>query len=364
LNKRRIFTGSSMAGVAFFLLVILLGVDIDTVQRIAFIGAALFALLFGGISLFLSMEAPTNKANGESNRSAESSSTSKWVAFLDRSREWWADWLGGISTELIGAVITTVLLSTLVEQVQIKNDLLAQLHSGIEANAIHAIEELRVNGWLNDDTLRGASLLGVSWSNADLHEADLREANLAYAHLENANLQAVFLQRGNLRQAILNDANLSGANLDNANLSEIDMQDAIVRDANLNEVNLFWARLHNTNFSRSTLTDAILVGTILDNGLLEQANLQSADFTGASLYHTNMIMADLANAILEAANLQGAILLDANLESVDLTDARFDETTVLPNGALWTDAVDMARFTDPSHDDFWRSTNADSPAAQ
>lgn len=349
MTRPRFISGASMAGVVFGVLLIF-GIDIDSYQRNAFVIAAALALLAGGTSLYLSTCESTDRPPG------------RWFGWLDRSQGWWADWLGGISTELIGALVTTVLLSTLVEQAQLKDNLLAQLHSGIEENAIHALEELRVNGWLEDDTLRGASMLGVSWSNGDLHAADLREINLAFAHLENVDLQGAFLQRSTLRQAALNGANLSEADLQDANLSEADMQNATALDANFRMANLFWARLHGTNLSRATLTDAILVGAILDHAIMEQAILRDADLTGGSLYRANLVMADLHDAVLDSANMQGAVLLDANLEGADLTDVLFDENTVLPDGTRWAEGDDLSRFTDRSHDAFWRSSNPDSPA--
>jgi hypothetical protein len=59
-------------------------------------------------------------------------------------------------------------------------------------------------------------------------------------------------------------------------------------------------------------------------------------------------------------------LLEANLLNANLTDAKFDETTVLPDAVweyvtqtdinitgYWTPDTDMSRFTDPEHPDFW-----------
>jgi hypothetical protein len=55
-------------------------------------------------------------------------------------------------------------------------------------------------------------------------------------------------------------------------------------------------------------------------------------------------------------------LSGANLQGADLTGAKFDENTTLPDGTKWTPDTDMTRFTDPEHPEFWRSDIKWSPA--
>jgi hypothetical protein len=50
------------------------------------------------------------------------------------------------------------------------------------------------------------------------------------------------------------------------------------------------------------------------------------------------------------------------MEYAILDDAQWDETTILPDGTFWTAEVDLARFTDPKHAEFWRSDELGSPA--
>jgi uncharacterized protein YjbI with pentapeptide repeats len=67
-------------------------------------------------------------------------------------------------------------------------------------------------------------------------------------------------------------------------------------------------------------------------------------------------------ANLSGADLRGTNLRGADLEYAILEDAQWDETTVLPDDTYWTTEVDLARFTDPNHADFWRSDELGSPA--
>lgn len=139
-------------------------------------------------------------------------------------------------------------------------------------------------------------------------------------------------QRGWLRDGSMREARLLMANLHGANL----------RDANLQEVNLWGADLG---------------GADLWGADLRQSNLLLANLQGARLRFAN-----LQGANLWGAELQGANLLQANLQGARLAEAWFDEHTVLPDGTAWTPYLDIAQFTDPEHDGFWRSESPSSPA--
>jgi hypothetical protein len=172
-------------------------------------------------------------------------------------RSWWADWEQGMSTEMTGALIATVLFglaigylderdtkSTLQREVTRAN-LIYDMGSQDNREALHAVERLRAQGWLANSTLKDKLFV-----------------------------------RANLRDADLNGAYLRGASF-------------------------------------------------------EKAMLIGADLRGANLFGTVFTGADLSNA-----RLDGAL---------------YNEKTVLPDGTFWTPAVDMARFTQPDHPDFWRA---------
>jgi DNA-directed RNA polymerase subunit RPC12/RpoP len=171
-----------------------------------------------------------------------------------------------------------------------------------QAEAVAAVNEMRAHGWLMDGSLKGEFFV-----RANLEGADLRDVNL---------------QGGSLRHANLHKADLSGAALQG--------------------VNLFEADLSGANLTR--------------------ANLQRAEPRYANLQGANLRLADLRNAKMFAADLQGADLSGANLQGADIREALFDRQTTLPDDSGWTPDADTARFTDPEHPSFWRSSEPDSPA--
>lgn len=110
-----------------------------------------------------------------------------------------------------------------------------------------------------------------------------------------------------------------------------------------------------------------LKGANLNGVNLKAAHLWSADLTDARLVAAEMSGIDLRHAKLKNAHLLGASLKNADLteadfEGADLRDVVFSSGTILPNSVLWTPSIDMARFTDPDHQYFWRSPNPTSPA--
>ncbi len=208
-------------------------------------------------------------------------------------KAWLNNFWQGISTELIGAVFTTIgfgLILVIFQQYQVvqnnKDYLTLQLSSPDNSIAIDGVRIARYQNWLTDGTLIGAQL-----SEANLQNADLTDANLMGAHLWQANLQAAFLL------------------------------DAKLQDANL-----------------------------------RTSNLIGADLGGAKLQRANLHNANLRGAILVGADLSGANLRNANLESVtwELDD---EPPVILPDGTQWTSDTDLERFTDPNHDDFWQATS-------
>lgn len=148
------------------------------------------------------------------------------------------------------------------------------------------------------------------------------------------------------RQAVLDEmrerdlfkeADLSNTNLREANLKGADLSGAILSDAILIGANLIQAALNNTILIHVNLSQASLRGANLNRVILDTSTLNGANLTGASL---------------RGASLKGADLLDAALRNAVLCDAILDGA-ILPDGTSWTPEVDMGRFTDPKHPDFF-----------
>lgn len=76
----------------------------------------------------------------------------------------------------------------------------------------------------------------------------------------------------------------------------------------------------------------------------------------------------LTGAKLQGANLAGVTLWRANLTNANLQQVKFDEHTVLPDAQwveedtegnliydkCWIQDIDMTRYTNPEHPDFWQ----------
>ncbi|MCI0712694.1 MAG: pentapeptide repeat-containing protein [Chloroflexi bacterium] len=103
-----------------------------------------------------------------------------------------------------------------------------------------------------------------------------------------------------------------------------------------------------------TLKEAFLLRANLEGAILENANLQEAFLVYANLRDAQLAKANLQGAILGGANLQGADLFYANLQKADLKGVEFDEKTTLPDVTNWSPVVDMEKFTNPDHPDFWK----------
>jgi len=130
------------------------------------------------------------------------------------------DWKGlglGLATELVGAVVTYVLLEIFVGESENtereKARLIAEMGSEFRDVAVPAVDKLRQREWISDGSLIGKDLTGANLRKADLHEANLRKANLSGANLHKANLTEAKLCGAWLRRVDLGSADLRGADL-------------------------------------------------------------------------------------------------------------------------------------------------------
>lgn len=196
--------------------------------------------------------------------------------------EWrwlWGDffaWLEGFaqnfSTEMIGVVITFVLLEVLLDQKRRneanereKERLILQLGSSNNAFAVEAARQLRARGWLQEPgiprvKLPRANMKGVNLRDANMEGAYLSEANLERVDFRKANLTGVYLISANLERARLTYAMLHGAFLQEANLREARLSYAQLEEAFLQGANLEQAVMKDTNLQGAHLKDAILKG--------------------------------------------------------------------------------------------------------
>ena len=184
-------------------------------------------------------------------------------------RAWWSGFLQNFSTEMMGAIATFALFELVIEARKRTEDkqeaidkekttLIIQMGSKDNATAITAVEQLHMNGWLEDGSLKGMVSDRPNLSDAHLWKANLSdvewfEANLSGANLGEANLSDAHLFGSNLSGAEIDNANLSGANLSEANLKHADLSGANLSGTNLKHANMFSVQCdENTTLPDST----------------------------------------------------------------------------------------------------------------
>jgi hypothetical protein len=135
-----------------------------------------------------------------------------------------------------------------------------------------------------------------------------------------------------------------------------------VKDGSLVGINLEQAVLTGVRLGRVDLRHARMDFADLSEGHLYFANLERADMSGCDLRGTVLTGANLRHADLVAAKLDGALLSEVDLTHCKLDRALFSDRTQLPDKSNWSPGVDMRRFTDPQHPQYWRSAMPESPA--
>jgi uncharacterized protein YjbI with pentapeptide repeats len=255
-----------------------------------------------------------------------------------------ASYIINVYTTLLGTVFTIGVIDRLNgrrARQQLKAQLIRELGASDNGIAARAGRELRAHGWLYDGSLAHAEL-----DEANLEGAKLENANLRYVSLFRANLKAAKLSKANLRET-----ELSQANLRNADLWQASLRGALATGITLSAANLSDANVQDAELSYAGLQDAVLLGANLKGAILSNADLQGAvlgaDDPGAQPYYVDF-------ALIYRGEVE--------VKHERPPDAHFDDSTVLPDGTLWSPDTDMKRFTDPAHPDFWRSADPQSPA--
>jgi len=135
----------------------------------------------------------------------------------------------------------------------------------------------------------------------------------------------------------------------------------------LQDGSLWRANLRDANLQSAHLAGAVMVGADLRFALLQNifagyAVLRTVSLSHANLTNADLRCVDLRAAVLNETILHGASLVDADLEGAFIERAHFDPMTTLPDQTKWTPHTDLARFTNPTHPEFFRSDYKGSPA--
>lgn len=153
------------------------------------------------------------------------------------------DFYANLGTELSSIALTVLIIDGLTRRYNQQNEahrektrLIRQLGNREKTLALQAVEDLRLNDWLEDGSLEHVhitwgNLEGAPLSKADLRGARLWSTNLRGARLYEANLQGAFLQAVNLQDAQLCGVNLAGANLTDSNLLHANLDEETTLDS-------------------------------------------------------------------------------------------------------------------------------------
>jgi hypothetical protein len=117
----------------------------------------------------------------------------------------------------------------------------------------------------------------------------------------------LYLARVDLRGAFLDGARLSNTSLRHTNLARAVMRGVDLRGSDLKDADLREALMDRAQMTGTNLSGAHLQGATLHEAVLEHADLTGADLRGANFH-------------------------DAHLKGADLKDAKWDDTTVWPDG--------------------------------
>lgn len=260
-----------------------------------------------------------------------------------------------IST-LTGIGITVFILDTLAKKRERKallERLIAQMRSASVDFALHAVDELRYNGWINNGTLSrhsrfyGSNILptvaslwslntpGADYTGANFEEIQIVDSNLSGANFTVANLKGVIFARCDL-----SGANFSSANLEDCYFNEVDLRRANFRGADLHSAEGFFNVGYKSRIAHLEQVD------------FSDADLSNVSFSFARLDGARLVNSDLRNTVLLGTHLEGADLTGAKISNTWLSSsisgeplsAHFDENTILPDGTNWRPSVDWNKF--------------------
>lgn len=286
---------------------------------------------------------------------------------------WVENWLSDFSSDLAGAGLIFLFLKAFLarreNQQQTSNDksLLVEAPQTQPKTFTYYVEAEHVpspsiSSNTNEQKLAEQAVEGLQEALqellVELKEGDTPESRQVY--LDKVREKEIFVKATlvglNLQRADLHGVNMNNAQLTKANLREADLQGINLRGANLKETQLIEANLQGADLTEANLERAFLSGANLNGAKLERAKLQTS-LWGVLLCNANLQGADLHEAELFKTNLTGANLIDANFE-----EAKFSTDMILPDGTHWNEKTEMERFTNPTHAEFWRSDDPNSPA--
>ncbi|MCC6588419.1 MAG: pentapeptide repeat-containing protein [Bryobacterales bacterium] len=187
--------------------------------------------------------------------------------------------------------------------------------------------------------LMGANMAEIKaletiWSNSIMPESRWLEATLQSCKLDQSKIA-----KSSWNQARLFGCDFSHANLESAVLYRVRAQLSRFYGTALVQANFTGSSIQDCNFDRADLTSAKLQNCDATRSSFTRTKLESCDFRGAKLGGCEFSGAFMVHARFDGAMLRGTDLRGANMKgareltSEQLSQARTDSTTVLPNGS-------------------------------
>lgn len=266
----------------------------------------------------------------------------RWTGFADRTLWDWLDML------MLPAMLIVAALILRWQMTQVQSPQSPTLAPPETAEAIlqsylnHMTELLldRELQYTNDDATRQLARFRTLTA---LHGLDGDRKGVVIKFLHEARL--IHAKDGKSPIIDLRDADLSGAKLNDMELQYVSLKRAYLKGATLARTNLNMAKMNGARLMNADLSHANL-----NNAEMIRINLANAMLSNAELHNANLAWADFNGADLRGTDLQWSILLWAVF-----TDAQFSHKTILPDSSNWTTTVDLSRYTDNQHPEFWSS---------
>lgn len=244
------------------------------------------------------------------------------------------DFCANVTTSLIFIGIAIVIFDSISESQQQARDqkrLKLRATSRINSIAVDAVEEMRLNDWLEGEE---GLLAGEVLVRANLSEAPLSGANLVYTNFSIANLS-----RANLSDTVLAYNKLLGTNLYRANFTGARILNAEFQKANLVWANFRDAIIKDVFFAQIDLSKADFRGAIIKDCKFQEVNLTMATLTGVDFSGNEILGVDFSQTYLMGASFEGVDLTYSKFENADfllanLKDAIYDEREIIKAGSL------------------------------
>ena len=254
-----------------------------------------------------------------------------------------------VYTELLSVAATTLVLDQLNrrrDRAELKDRLLNELRSSAVGQGTAALDWLRRENWIQQDTLYDKDFYRINWENAYIGDLNFEKATLIEARFVNVT-NVITDDDGETEAKPVNfrQANLRFANLQNARLWSVNMEGAALVQANLANAELVSANLERVNAREANLSGIQVMRANFRNAYLRQTDLRGADFRYASL-----VDVDLREANLAGADLRSATLDNVTWEGRDYAGNRI--SAILPDGEVWSESTDMGKYINPAHADF------------